>query len=280
MADRIVIKNIEVMASHGLSDEERRSPRPFLVDLMVEEDTSLAAVTDDLVNTFWYADLVEDVVAEMTGTPVRFRETIAVRIAERILDRGPALGVEVTIHTSEFPASVPVEEAMITVRRVNPLFDDNLGIRRAVLRLASDAADGAEVISEALEDLRELNVFVSNVSEPVQAPNPLLGSDCVHTTVVAIIHTAMSPAALRKELQHVEVRNGRIAGSRMAGRRIEISIMTFGSLESRHPRLTLPHPTAVMDRSFLQAWHSIDSDARLNGSPVAAMLDSLGPSAG
>lgn len=275
MKDRIVIKGIEVMSIHGLSDDERHNPHPIVVDLVVEEDTSLAAVTDDLVNTFWYADLVEDVIAELTGMPARFRETIAVRIAERILDRGAALGVEVTIHTPEFPSSVPVEDAMVTVRRESPLFDDNLGIRRAVLRLTSDAEDGVEAINQTLEGIRGLNVFVSDVSEPVKSLSAISGATRERTTVVAIVHTAMSPLQLSKELQHVEVRNGRIAGSRMMGRRIEISVMTFGSLESHFPQLPLPNPTASSDKDFLTAWLSIDPDAHFNGSPVQRMLEHL-----
>lgn len=275
MKDSIVIKGIEVMAAHGFQSGEQTTPQPFLVDLVVEEDTSIAVLTDDLVNTFLYADLVEDVVTEMSSGPVRFRDTLAARIAERIIERG-AFGVEVSIHAVDFPASVPVEDAIITVRRRSPLFDDELGIRRSILRLTSDAPDAPEVIAKAIEDIKKLDVFVSDASECFIGPKVLpSGPGKDRATAVAVVHTAMSPAQLAKELQHVEVRNGRVASSRLSGRRIEIAIMAFGSIESRHPRFTLPHPTAKMDRAFLEAWLSIDPDAHLTGTSVQEIFDML-----
>ena len=275
MKDSIVIKGIEVMAAHGFHSGEQTTPQPFLVDLVVEEDTSIAVVTDDLVNTFLYADLVEDVVTELSSGPVRFRDTLAARIAERIIERG-AFGVEVSIHAVDFPATAPVEDAVITVRRRSPLFDDNLGIRRAVLRLTSDAPNASEVIAKAIEDLKNLNVYVSHASECFIGPKILpTGTGKDRATAAAIVHTAMSPAQLAKELQHVEVRNGRVASSRLFGRQIEIVIMSFGSIESRHPRFTLPHPTAKMDRAFLEAWLSIDPEAHLNGASVREIFEML-----
>ena len=268
MNDIIRITGIEVMARHGVTEEERKVPQPFLIDIAVEEDTSLAAINDDLVGTFWYADLVNDVVDELNSEPVRLRDTLAVRIAERFIERG-AFWAEVTIRTPHFPSPVPVADATITVTRRHPIFDDELGVRPAILRILSDGEDGGEIVNRAVEELEKLNVYITAVSEPFTSQVSVGSGKTTRTMRVA----SMSPMQLEKELQHIEVRLGRRSSSRLLGLRADMTIMVFGSLKCYHPRLALPNPMLSADKTFLQAWLSINPNARLDGVEVVTMLE-------
>lgn len=277
MHDVIRLTGIEVVAAHGPLDEERATPRTFLVDLVVGERVDNAAIEDQMVESFWYEDLVDDVVTEMTGESVRFLETLGLRIAERILDRG-ALSVEVTMHKPDFQAAVPVHSTSITIRRINPLYDDELGIRRVVLRASSYADNAEEILDRLPQELSKLDLYVVDVGESQVSVRDRAGGKKNCVTRAVVVRTAMSPIQLRKALRAIEVRLGRDASSRALGHTIEVSIMTFGTLESALQNFTFPHPEAINDIDFLRSWLSVDPKAHVGGVKVEHMLRNAGDS--
>ena len=118
MADLIRLQGMTFSAAHGASPGERTRERRFVVDLEVEADLRRAGATDDLADTVNYSTLYGAVRDVMKGPPVNLLETLAERVAQRVLRDFPVLAVCVRVGKP----GVPVDEggqavASVEVRR-------------------------------------------------------------------------------------------------------------------------------------------------------------------
>ena len=66
-ADRIEVRGLRVLGTHGVLAEERVRPQPFEVDLDLEVDLVPAGADDDLADTVDYAEVVARTVAVVGG---------------------------------------------------------------------------------------------------------------------------------------------------------------------------------------------------------------------
>ena len=106
MADIIRLQWMTFSAAHGASPGERTRERRFVVDLEVEADLRRAGATDDLADTVNYSTLHGAVREVMTGPPVNLLETLAERVAERVLRDFPVAAVRVRVGKP----GVPIDE--------------------------------------------------------------------------------------------------------------------------------------------------------------------------
>jgi len=117
MSDQLAVRGIEIHAHHGVFDFERRDGQTFLIDLLLELDTSAAAAADDLSRTVDYGALVEDVVAAAQKDPVDLIETLAQRIADVCLGREQVAAVQVTVHKPHAPIAATFQDVALTINR-------------------------------------------------------------------------------------------------------------------------------------------------------------------
>ena len=80
MSDQLAVRGIEIHAHHGVFDFERRDGQKFLIDLVLDLDTSAAAAGDELAATVDYGALVADVKDALSELPEDFR--LAVYLAD------------------------------------------------------------------------------------------------------------------------------------------------------------------------------------------------------
>ena len=117
MSDQLAVRGIEVQAHHGVFDFERRDGQTFLIDLVLDLDTSAAAAADDLSRTVDYGVLVDEVVAAAQKDPVDLIETLAQRIADVCLGHEPVASVEVTVHKPHAPIAATFSDVALTINR-------------------------------------------------------------------------------------------------------------------------------------------------------------------
>ncbi|MEO8107314.1 MAG: dihydroneopterin aldolase [Actinomycetes bacterium] len=115
--DFISVRGIEGYGHHGVLPEERANGQPFVVDLRVCTDVSSAAASDDLEFAVDYSVLANEVVDIIEGEPCDLIETVAVRIAEKVLAHTRVTSVRVTVHKPRAPVGVPVADVAVTVER-------------------------------------------------------------------------------------------------------------------------------------------------------------------
>jgi len=115
--DIIEIIGIRAHGHHGVLPDERLRGQPFIADIRLGVDTSLAASSDDLTHTVNYADIAQMVHAELSGDPVDLIETLAQRISERCLAHVAVQVVEIAVHKPQAPVGVPADDVVIRILR-------------------------------------------------------------------------------------------------------------------------------------------------------------------
>lgn len=115
--DTITLRGIRARGFHGVFAEERREGQTFVVDVTLAVDLGPAAAADDLSLTVDYGRVAAAIVDEITGQPCDLIETLATRIAGRLLAHGRVHTVEVTVHKPDAPVGVPFDDVTVTVRR-------------------------------------------------------------------------------------------------------------------------------------------------------------------
>jgi 7,8-dihydroneopterin aldolase/epimerase/oxygenase len=116
--DRIELRGLRVLGTHGVLPEEQSRAQPFEVDLDLEADLRPAGRSDLLTDTVDYGALAEQVAAVVSGERHALLERLAARIAERVLDDRRVTSVTVTLRKLRPP--VPIDLASAGVRVVRP----------------------------------------------------------------------------------------------------------------------------------------------------------------
>jgi 7,8-dihydroneopterin aldolase/epimerase/oxygenase len=114
MGDRLELRGLRVVGTHGALAEEQSRAQPFEVDLDVEADLSVAGRTDALDDTLDYGALVATAERVVQTEHHQLLERIAQRVAEEVLADERVDAVTVTIRKLRPP--VPQDLATSAVR--------------------------------------------------------------------------------------------------------------------------------------------------------------------
>lgn len=120
--DRIHIKGLSAFGFHGVLPEERLNGQNFIVDLELEIDSRPASLSDDLAQTVNYAEISDEVVALIQGPAVNLIETLAARIAEKILHHDAVQRVSVQVNKPNAPINQIFSNVSITITRTRQDF--------------------------------------------------------------------------------------------------------------------------------------------------------------
>jgi dihydroneopterin aldolase len=116
--DRIELRGLRAVGTHGVLPEERDRPQPFEVDLDVALDLRAASASDGLDDTIDYGALAVRAASVVTDERHALLERLAQRIADTVLEDPRVRGVTVTVRKLRPP--VPVDLATAAVRLVRP----------------------------------------------------------------------------------------------------------------------------------------------------------------
>ncbi|MGA0597346.1 dihydroneopterin aldolase [Enterovirga sp. CN4-39] len=91
MTDRILVRDLQVVARHGVLREEATLGQRFVLDITAELDLRRAGRTDDVADTISYADLIRVAVATLTERRFYLLEAAAEAVADDLLSTFPKL---------------------------------------------------------------------------------------------------------------------------------------------------------------------------------------------
>jgi dihydroneopterin aldolase len=117
VTDRIDLTGIKVWARHGVRPDEKKADQLFVVDVTVYSDTTEAAASDDLNDTVDYGSLAQSVHDLVASESHNLIETVADRVATRVLEDPKVGRVIVTVHKPQAPMLVEVGDVSVTVDR-------------------------------------------------------------------------------------------------------------------------------------------------------------------
>lgn len=95
--DKVILSGAKVEARIGVTQEERAQRQELLIDVELEADTREAARADDLRLSVDYAAVWRCLRAAAQQQPYALVETVAERIAERVLEEFAAEAVRVRV---------------------------------------------------------------------------------------------------------------------------------------------------------------------------------------
>ncbi len=101
--DKIFFKEMSFYGYHGVYPEENRLGQRFIVDLELGLDLRPAALNDDLSQTVNYAEVYRVVKEEVEQKRFQLVETLAERIADRLLSVFPIEQVLVRVTKPDPP---------------------------------------------------------------------------------------------------------------------------------------------------------------------------------
>ena len=99
--DRISLIGLSARGHHGVLPFEREEGQLFTVDVILDlgqRGTAVAAVTDSVTDAVDYSRVANGIVSIIEGEPVNLIESLADRIAERVLSFPRVVAAEVTVH--------------------------------------------------------------------------------------------------------------------------------------------------------------------------------------
>jgi 7,8-dihydroneopterin aldolase/epimerase/oxygenase len=105
MSDRIKLEGLEVEAVVGVYPKERLGPQRLIIDVALTTDTRPAALADALAATLDY-DQVAEICRDVAGERLHLIETVAERIAARVLAAQPGRIQAVAVRVAK-PGAVP-----------------------------------------------------------------------------------------------------------------------------------------------------------------------------
>lgn len=266
--DVIELVGLTAFGHHGVLEHERIDGQEFGADLRLHVDNAAAARSDALERTVNYAAVADAVVEEIQAGPYRLIETLADRIAHRVLrDQVLVRRLDVTVHKPSAPIPHHFTDVRLHLVRdgapvpVALALGSNLGPREQHLERALDllhAAEGVEITWTA----------------PVVETDPVGGiaQDAFLNTVVGLT-SRRGPWGLLDLTQAIEADARRVRELRWGPRTLDVDVVLYGDLQQDDPDLTLPHPRAHERAFVLAPWHAARPDAVLLGhGPIADLL--------
>ena len=114
--DRIVIEGMSFSGRHGVSPAEREHAQEFEVSIEMEADLAAAGSTDRIEDTIDYRAARAIAKDAIEGESVKLLETLAARIADRVLalPRVAAVSVRVAKRPERM---MPIKAAAVHIRR-------------------------------------------------------------------------------------------------------------------------------------------------------------------
>ncbi len=109
------INNMRVYSYHGALPQENRVGNSFVLNITLELNDTSAAQTDDLALAANYAEVIS-LVKEQMGIQTKLLETLACRIAKKILEAFPIVErVQLTIEKDKPPVPGNVASAAVSI---------------------------------------------------------------------------------------------------------------------------------------------------------------------
>ena len=118
MSDRIILKDLQVFARHGVLPEETRLGQRFAVDVVAYLDLRPAGAGDDYAKTICYDTMTRAVTETLTQRRFRLIEAAAEAVAATVLERFPAVDrVAVEVRKPSAPIDAVFAHVAVAIER-------------------------------------------------------------------------------------------------------------------------------------------------------------------
>lgn len=243
--DKVVIKDFEVFANHGVFEEEKALGQKFVIDIELSLSTREAAITGDLKKSVHYGELAHKIEKLMKEDNYDLIETVAEKIAEFILLEYSIVSfVKVRVKKPWAPIHRTLDTVYIEIER---------GWHYAYLSFGSNLGDKHKNIKDALEliDKSKYNK-VLKVSSIIETEPWGYENQDNFLNGVCEIKTLMTPKELIVFLLDIEKELKRERLIKWGPRTLDLDVIYYDDLISEDDEIILPHPR-MEEREFVLA---------------------------
>lgn len=241
--DKIIIKDLEIFAYHGVLEEEKLSGQPFIVTAELCLDLREAGIKDDLSKTVNYAEVCRLISDTMTKEKFDLIEAVAETVAGNIL-LNYELIKEVHLIISKPMAPIPMTFDTVCVDIVRKKHTVYLG-------LGSNLGDKEGYLDFAVDQLnKDEYIRVNKVSEYiVTKPYGDVEQDDFLNGCVEI-ETLYTPMELLSVINDIEQSAGRKRLIHWGPRTLDIDILLYDRDIVMEEKLKIPH-VEMLKREFV-----------------------------
>lgn len=241
--DKILIKDLEIFAYHGVLEEEKQQGQPFVVTAELYLDLREAGIKDDLSKTVNYATVCELIRDVMTKEKFDLIEAVAEAVAGAILLNYDMVK-EIHLVISKPMAPIPMNFDTVCVDIVRKKHIVYLG-------LGSNLGDKEGYLDYAIDQLnKDEYIRVNKVSEYiVTEPYGDVEQDDFMNGCVEI-ETLYTPMELLSVINDIEQGAGRKRLIRWGPRTLDIDILLYDRDIVMEEKLKIPH-IEMMKREFV-----------------------------
>ncbi|MDE6302702.1 MAG: 2-amino-4-hydroxy-6-hydroxymethyldihydropteridine diphosphokinase [Clostridia bacterium] len=245
MVDKVILKDFEVLACHGVNPEEKVNKQPFVFTAELSVDFSGAAKDDDLNKTVSYASVKKEIKAFCEDNCFDLIETLASRLAVRILKKFPlAREIDLTVKKPNAPMSGKFDYAGVSVHRA---------WHKVYLALGSSEGDRNAYLDFAIERLKADDNF-ANIKESTRIGSEPYGGVAKGQFVNSVVEcdTLYSARELLDVIHGIENDGGRVRKEHWGDRTLDIDIIFYDDEVIEDNDLCVPHAD-MCNRSFVLA---------------------------
>lgn len=241
--DKIVIKDLEIFAYHGVLPEEKRQGQTFIVTVELFLDLHDAGASDDLGETVNYADVCDTISRVMTEEKYNLIEAAAESMAGTILlEYEKVKTVHIMLCKPEAPINMTFDTVYVDITR---------GRHTVYLGLGSNLGDKEGYLDYAVDQLgKDDYIKVNRVSSYiVTKPYGNVEQDDFLNGCIEI-ETLYSPQELLEIINDIEQGAGRKRVIHWGPRTLDIDILLYDREIIMEENLKIPH-AEMARRSFV-----------------------------
>jgi len=232
--DKIIIKDLEIFAYHGVLEEEKINGQTFVVSAELFLDLREAGIKDDLSKTVNYAQVCQLINDTVTKEKFDLIEAVAEAVADAILLKFDMIKeVHITISKPMAPIPMTFDTVCVDIVRKKHI---------AYLGIGSNLGDKEGYLDFAVDQLnKDEYIRVNKVSEYI-VTEPYGGVDqddflngCVE------IETLYKPMELLSVINDIEQSAGRKRLIHWGPRTLDIDILLYDREIVTEEKLKIPH---------------------------------------
>lgn len=233
--DKILIKDLEVYAYHGVNIEEKNLGQKYLISLELYMDLKEAGKKDDLNSTVNYGDLCIEVEKLFKSERYDLIEAAAESVANFILTKYDKVQrVKVKLKKPSAPIPCSLDYAAVEIDRTWHI---------AYIGLGSNLGDKKKNLKDAIEEIKESKFNKITKTSEIYETKPVGYTDQDNFLNCAIeIKTLLTPIELIQFLLEAEKKLKRERIVRWGPRTIDLDVLLYDNIITSVEEIVIPHP--------------------------------------
>ena len=116
--DKIIIKDLNIFACHGVHEFEKTQGQNFILDITVRVDLTLPCCSDNVSDTVSYSDIIRKVTEAFTAEKYDLIERAAQVVCDTIFENFPTVcECEILLKKPEAPIKADFSYVAVEIRR-------------------------------------------------------------------------------------------------------------------------------------------------------------------